>query len=237
MKIHLAIGLLCVFPAAAMAQRGGGHASAGGFRGGSSGISSFRGGFAGGGYRTGGFGYGGYRGSYGYRGFSFGLGYYPWYGYGLWPGYWGGYYSYPYDYYDSYGPYAYSGAPVSGYGAQPQVTVVYPPASQPAYNLYVPPSQGGYDQYGQPIAAAPAPAPEPAPAAAPMPVPGRSPIYLIAFRDHTICAAESYSVSGDTLHYVTLEHQEKLAPLASVDRALSAQLNRERHVSFALPNQ
>jgi hypothetical protein len=44
-------------------------------------------------------------------------------------------------------------------------------------------------------------------------------------------------VSGDTLHYVTLEHQEKLAPLASVDRALSAQLNRERHVSFALPNQ
>jgi hypothetical protein len=232
MKIHLAIGLLCLFTTAAMAQRGGGHAGAGGFRGGSSGISSSRGGFAGGGYRGGGFGgyggYGGFRGSYGYRGsyghrgFSFGLGYYPWYGYSFWPGYGGGYYSY-------------SDPAVSDYNPPPQVTVVYPPPSQPAYNLYVAPTQGGYDQYGQPIAAAPAP--EAAPEASPTPEPGRSPIYLIAFKDHTIRAAESYSVSGDTLHYFTLEHQEKQAPLASVDRALSAQLNRERHVVFMLPNQ
>jgi len=230
MRIHPAIGVLCLFGTAAMAQRGGGHASGGGFRGGASGIPSSRGGF-GGGYRTGGFGgyggfgaYGGYRGYSGHRGYSFGLGYYPWYGYGYWPGYWGGYYSYPYGY---YGYYDYSDPPVYEYNPPPQTTVIQPPPPPPSYNLYVAPNQGGYDQYGQPIAAAPAPAE----------TPGRSPIYLIAFKDHTIRAAESYSVSGDTLHYVTLEHQEKQAPLESVDRGLSAQLNRERHVAFALPNR
>jgi hypothetical protein len=161
-------------------------------------------------------------GGYGYRGYSFGLGYYPWYGYGYWPGYWGGYYSYPYGY--SY-PVA------SDYNPPPQVTVVYAPPSQPAYNSYAPPAQGGYDQYGQPIGTAPAPAESAAPEQ------GRSPIYLIAFKDHSIQAAESYSANGNTLLYVTLEHQEKRAPLDSVDGALSAQLNRERHVAFTLPNQ
>lgn len=220
MKIHLAIGLLCVFPAAAMAQRGGGHASAGGFRGGSSGISSVRGGFGGGGYRGGGFGgYGGY-GGYGYRGYSFGLGYYPWYGYSFWPGYWDGYYDYSYPV-------------VSGYNPQPQVTVVYPPPQQPVYNLYAAPTQGGYDEYGQPVAAAPAPAPASSPTTGPEP----PPIYLIAFKDHSIRAAEAYSVSGNTLRYITLEHQAEQAPLDSVDRALSERLNRERRVAFTLPGQ
>jgi hypothetical protein len=213
MKIHLAIGLLCLFAAGAMAQRGGGHAGGGGFRGG---------GFSGGGYRGGGLGggthfggYGGYRGSYGYRGFPLGPGYYPWYGYG-----------YPYGYYD---PYVYAPPVASDYNPQPQVTVVYPPPSQPAYSMYVAPTAGGYDEYGQPVAPAPAPAPTSEP--------GRSPIYLIAFKDHTIRAAESYFVSGNALHYVTLEHSEKQAPLDSVDRALSGQLNRDRHVAFTLPGE
>jgi len=64
-----------------------------------------------------------------------------------------------------------------------------------------------------------------------------SPIYLIALKDHTIRAAISYSVTGNTLHYVTMEHEAKEAPLDSVDRAFSAQLNRERHVPFQLPAQ
>jgi hypothetical protein len=42
-------------------------------------------------------------------------------------------------------------------------------------------------------------------------------------------------VDGKTLHYVTLEHLEKQAPLDQVDRSLSLQLNRERHVAFHLP--
>ena len=37
------------------------------------------------------------------------------------------------------------------------------------------------------------------------------------------------------LHYVTLEHEQKQAPLNQVDRDLSVQLNRERRVAFSLP--
>jgi hypothetical protein len=95
--------------------------------------------------------------------------------------------------------------------------------------MYVAPTAGGYDEYGQPAAVPPAPASASAP--------GRSPIYLIAFKDHAIQAAESYFVGGNALHYVTLEHAEKQAPLDSVDRALSGQLNRERHVAFTLPGE
>lgn len=62
-----------------------------------------------------------------------------------------------------------------------------------------------------------------------------SPIYLIAFKDRVIRPAESYWLNGQTLHYVTLEHAEKTVPLDTVDRDLSAQLNRERRVQFQLP--
>jgi hypothetical protein len=37
------------------------------------------------------------------------------------------------------------------------------------------------------------------------------------------------------LHYVTLQHEQKQAPLDSVDRAITYRLNRERHVDFGLP--
>ena len=63
-----------------------------------------------------------------------------------------------------------------------------------------------------------------------------SPVYLIAFTDHTIRATAAYWVEGATLHYVSLEHEHKQAPMNTVDRALSVQLNRERRVAFALPN-
>jgi hypothetical protein len=57
-------------------------------------------------------------------------------------------------------------------------------------------------------------------------------LYLIAFRDSNIRAAMTYWVDGGTLHYLDTDHREKQAPLSSVDRDLSAQLNRERHVPF-----
>jgi hypothetical protein len=66
---------------------------------------------------------------------------------------------------------------------------------------------------------------------------GGSPVYLIAFQDHTIQAAVAYWVDGKTLHYVTLQHAEKQAPLDAVDRAFSQQLNSERRVQFQLPAQ
>ncbi|MGH9593707.1 MAG: hypothetical protein ACRD5L_11485 [Bryobacteraceae bacterium] len=59
--------------------------------------------------------------------------------------------------------------------------------------------------------------------------------YLIAFNDHTIRAALSYRVEGDQILYTTREHEEKSAPLASVDRRFSEQINRDRRVEFRLP--
>jgi hypothetical protein len=60
-------------------------------------------------------------------------------------------------------------------------------------------------------------------------------IYLIAFHDSTIRAATTYWVDGGTLHYLDAGHKQKQAPVSSVDRELSARLNRERHVPFNIP--
>jgi hypothetical protein len=60
-------------------------------------------------------------------------------------------------------------------------------------------------------------------------------LYLIAFRDRSIFAAVAYWTEGDTLHYVTQEHELKQAPLATVDRSLTGKLNGERGVAFPLP--
>jgi hypothetical protein len=57
-------------------------------------------------------------------------------------------------------------------------------------------------------------------------------LVLIAFRDKTIRAATTYWVAGGALHYLDTDQQEKQAPLTSVDRDLSLQLNSERHVPF-----
>jgi len=60
-------------------------------------------------------------------------------------------------------------------------------------------------------------------------------LYLIAFQDNSIRAALAYWTEGSTLRYVTLDHEQKQAPVASVDRAWSERLNGERHVLFRLP--
>jgi len=144
-------------------------------------------------------------------------------------GYWGSpFYGYWDDPYYSNYAYPYPGyttgyaAPVE-YNPSPNVTVIYPGAAQPVYSAPVQPMMRTYDQYGQEVQ------PE-APAAT-----NGSPIYLIANKDQTIHAAASYWVDGRTLHYVTLQHEEKQAPLDSLDRGLTLQLNRERHVPFQLP--
>lgn len=103
------------------------------------------------------------------------------------------------------------------------MTVIYPAPAQAApstgYAERANPVVGEYDQYGQEI----------------KPSGGGAPIYLLAFTDHTIRAAAAYWVDGKTLHYVTLEKEQKQAPLDTVDRDLSLQLNRERRVPFSLP--
>jgi hypothetical protein len=233
--LQLAVCSTLLVGGAVAQHRGGG--GGGGSRG-SAGSVSRGGGFGGGvssGFRGGvsnGFRGGvisnGFRGGFGYNrfccGFGFGLGW-PYYGYGYGLGY--GYYGYP-DYYDSpysYYPDAYNSYPA--YQQSPNVTVVYPqtqPAS-PAYAERANPVMREYDQYGQQL----------------RPAGGgnesSSPIYLIALKNHNIYAASSYSVSGGTVHYVTLDHADKQVSLDDIDRDMTVRLNGERHVAFQLPSQ
>lgn len=213
-------------------SRGGGHYGGsysggsrygGGYSSGSHYSRGYAGGRIGGGYiggRVGSSWHSGYRGysgwsDWGYRSY----GYWP-YGWGVSLGYWPSYYGFGYGwgwddpvYYDAY--------PV----VSPRVTVVYPdPAPVPRSTVTVvnrvEPGVRQYDQWGQEIGAPP---------------PAVSHIYLIAFRDGVIRAAVSYRVDGATLHYTLEGNQERSAPLDTVDRERSLQLNRERRVPFRLP--
>ncbi len=206
----------------------------GGFRGGMGG-GGFRGGFVGGGFR-GGFNKGGFSKGFFVRGFNRGFSSI------FFNGFYSPYvYSYPYigsyaywPYYDSYGYGGYGypadyGYSSPAYNSSPNVTVVYPAQPQTTTSVYVErahPEMREYDEYGQEVHPS-APAPTSGTAS--------SPIYLLAFKDHVIRAAASYWVEGRTLHYVTLEHDERQVPLGDVDRSLTLQLNRERHVTVQLP--
>ena len=219
---------------------GGGISRSGGIGGGIGRVGGYGGVGRGGGVVTGG-GFGGFLGSGGYRGFGgyggyrngfypFNYGYRGLYGYGgYWPYAWGlGAYYDPYFWDYGYYPYDYSSYGY-GYGStaayQPNVTVVYPEQQSAPVAVYgAGPVIRRYDEYGQEVGS-----------------PGgsgnSSPLYLIAFKDHVIRPALSYSVTGNTLDYVTLDHEDKQVPLDSVDRDLSRQLNRERRVPFSLPGQ
>ena len=132
-------------------------------------------------------------------------------------GLYGGYF-WPFFDYGDYGDYGYSEAPAP---AAPNVIIVNPLAPEPppvparlVIHEYTKPSD-----YGLPG--------EHESEATPS-------LFLIAFRDNTIRAATTYWVEDHTLHYLDREHQSHQAPLSSVDRDLSAQLNGERHVPFSL---
>ncbi len=185
---------------------------------------------AGGGFNR---GFGGYRGGYGYGyggrfGFGLGFGYgYPYYGYPYYGyGYGYGYPAYGYGYGGYADPYYYGG---DGY---------YNDNS--SYGYYPDSSYGGGYGYGstsQPpvvINQQYSPVPQ-APSSASESYYRRPDYYLIAFNDHTIQAAVSFSVDGDQIRWTTREHVEKSAPLSSVDRRFSEQINRDRHVDFHLP--
>jgi hypothetical protein len=59
--------------------------------------------------------------------------------------------------------------------------------------------------------------------------------YLIAFTDNTIRAVLSYQVEGETIHWTSREHEQMSAPLATVGRRFSEQINRDRQLEFRLP--
>ncbi len=229
-----------------MAQRGGGGHGGGGFGGGGFHGGGMGGGFGGGGFRGGGgFGGGGFRGGFGNGGFRGGFGFNR-FGFGNpgwgWGGGWGLGWGVPWGVgwgYDTcwdynscypYGGYGYdpgygygSGYVAPAYSTSPNVTVISVPPTGPAYTSHASPVTREYDQYGQEV--------QPSGGTAQ----GASPVYLIAFNDHNIRAAQAYWVDGQVLHYVTLQHEEKQVALNEVDRKLSSQLNSERHVAFQLP--
>jgi hypothetical protein len=145
--------------------------------------------------------------SFYYPSFYLGLGYggYPYYD----PYYYGSYYGAPY-YSD---PYVY-GAPYDNTVGYAQGTYAQPQAPT-VINQSIGTESGGTTSPGGYYRAAD--------------------YYLIAFNDHTIQAALSYRVEGDEIHYTTREHEERTAPLSSVDRMFSEQINRDRRVEFRLP--
>ncbi len=229
------------------AQRGGGSVGHGSVGRGGGGISSARGfgggssfagrGYGGGGYRGGGYGGGsyggfyggrGYYGGYGYRGFgypyAFGLGFglgvgwgYPYYG-------WGGYgYGYGYDpYYSSaysYVPAAYSEPSVYTQSVAPAPVQRTSPV---VINQY----------YSSPSPVRPRQDPPPGRDASGQLASGKT--YLIAFPDGSVAIAVAYWTNNGTLHYVTRDKVEKQVAVASIDRALTEQLNRERNVDFRM---
>jgi hypothetical protein len=238
MRLLKFVLLLALIPAFTYAQRGGGghggggggHAvggGGGGFRGGGGGAvggGAFRGGYGGGygGFRG---GYGGYygRGFYGGFGLGLGLGWgWPYYGYSPYYGYGYGY-GYPYDSYgygyQDYNPgydYGYpAGGNNYGYtsGGAPQAPQAPQPGPPVVIQNYAPPANSGQQQgfYRAPD------------------------YYLIAFTDHTIQAAIAFHVEGDQIFWTTRERVDRQAPLSTVDRSFSAQINRDRRVQFNLP--
>jgi hypothetical protein len=186
-----------------------------------------RGGFSGGGSRGG----GGFRGSAGFRGGFRGIG-----GFRGFRGYGGFYYPGFYGYYDpfwwntgwDYGDYGYgypdsyaAPSPDYGYGSQsPSVVIIsnQTPAPQPTMYVQPPPAPAVWD--AGPTAQAKK---------------YEDTLFLLAMKDGTIRAVLAYWVEGMTVHYVTMDHEQKQTPLSSLDHSLSERLNRERNVTFRLP--
>ena len=113
------------------------------------------------------------------------------------------------------------------------ISLLIPAAKAQPYGGYFPTST-----YDPPYASAGVTVVYPPPVSVPPPVvvAPRQITYFIAFTDSMVRLADEYWVSGATLHYVTPDHQLKTAPLATVDRTVSARLNMEQHVSFSLPS-
>lgn len=107
---------------------------------------------------------------------------------------------------------------VGGAGAQTNVTIVYPPPEpQPSVVILRERPPAAPAEYQETSA------------------PARQITYLIAFKNDVVRLAAQYWVKGNTLYYVSADHQEKSMPLDSVDRALSQRLNSEQNVTFFLP--
>jgi hypothetical protein len=244
----LVVCVLTVMLAAPLMAQGrgrGGFGGGGGFRGGGGiGIGAGRVapprvvgggfGFRGPGFRGSGFGGPGFRvgpavggwgwrsGGWGMRSRGWGWGGWGWGGgIGFWPGMWGGvgfvsgfsgpaYYSEPWP--AAYPMYSYP--PVQA--APPVVIINQTPSYEPRY----------VERYAERR-----PEREPEDDNEPY----RPITYEIAFKDGGELTALAYWVRETTLHYVTRDYEIRQAPLTSVDRARSSELNRPNGIRLRLP--
>ncbi len=146
------------------------------------------------------------------RGFGYGRNGYGYGGYGY-GGYYGGYFD---PFYDQNGFYPFTQPAEAG----APTPLIYPSTAQPAM---VAPVHSVIHEYTH------------AQDYGTGGMPDKSPVlYLIAFRDKNIRAAMTYWIQDGTLHYLDTDHKEQHAPLTAVDREMSAQLNRERHIPFTI---
>ena len=101
-----------------------------------------------------------------------------------------------------------------------QVVVVYPPAAQPSTVVMVerespaPVRAAGQNAYYGPV---------------------RQITYLIALKNSEVQIADQYWVKGETLYYLTADHQERTVPVNNIDLTTTMRLNSERNVAFNLP--
>jgi hypothetical protein len=217
MRRTLPVAIGCVLLAIPLFAQRGGHGGGGGARGGGGGgfhgaaSGGFRGssaGFRGGGFRGGGSrggfrGVGGYRGFRGYYGGSYYPGYYGYYNPFLWDTGWGygddgsGYAA---DQYNDYGGYGSYGAP----NPSPQVMIISNQAPPPVY-VQSPPAvwEAGATTQAKKY---------------------EDTLFLLAMNDGTIRAVLAYWVDGTTVHYVTMDHEQKQTPLSSLDHGLTFRL-------------
>jgi hypothetical protein len=110
-----------------------------------------------------------------------------------------------------------TGARGQWYAPSANVTVVYPPPARTQSVVVIespPPRPAGFHERYAPT---------------------RQITYLIAFKDSVVRVADQYWVSGTTLYYVTTDHERLTAPVNTVNRTLSKQLNSEQDVAFDLP--
>lgn len=64
--------------------------------------------------------------------------------------------------------------------------------------------------------------------------PAEQPVYLIAYKDHSVYTAMAYWVEGEILHYITTRNTHNQASLSLIDLELTIRLNADTSNPFTL---
>ncbi|MCE5306382.1 MAG: hypothetical protein LLG20_01955 [Acidobacteriales bacterium] len=138
---------------------------------------------------------------------------------------------------------------LGGYLYQPAwpVFVIAPASPQPTQvvvnNFYSPdaarplerePGSENEETRGVQVYSAPSLAPTTAEEPAAVKREAKPAVYLLVFKDNSIQSVAAYWREAGKLHYLTVQGDHKSAPLESLDRGYTENLNRERGLEFKL---